>query len=390
MYDFTIHQKMLLHLSKFGYLDIGMEYGAPEDITQDGTAAALGITRSHACTVLIRMKKMGEVKEGLARVKGSRSRVKRKIYLLTESGQKILDKLLDELEASGIPRSELVLRQSIDRMSAESMCMMTPEDRRTMGMLCVLRRKLSRQETGVDGAGFPFDSKGCLSINPESKERFLGTAKEGEMEQWHSAAADLYSGDWEDLPERLRHLTLSGRNREALRLAYEHRFEIADSKSGDILDSMLILIRSTGDCELSLYAALLAVRLGDAALAWEALKTADTSDRSEAMRAETLLAEGKTEEALAKALNCYSTDCDTPLTLGKCMNSVGRHAEALVYLRIARRRMMDAGCLFRLGETSEEEAIANRALGRPERAGALEMSAEASKPDVRFRISCWP
>jgi tetratricopeptide (TPR) repeat protein len=275
-------------------------------------------------------------------------------------------------------------------MSADSMRAMDQETRRTIGMLCVLRRRLNRAETGVDGAGFPFDSKGNLSMNPESRERFLGTAEKEETESWHSAAADLYSGNWEDLPERLRHLALAGRNREALKLASKYRFKIADSGSADLLETVRILLGTAEDTELSMCAALLAVRLGNTGAAWEILGNAEENDRTEAMKAETLLAEGKTEEALGTALNCYSTDCDTPLTLGKCMNAAGRHSEALVYIRAARRRMMESGCLFRLEEAAEEEAAANRALGRPERAGALEMSAEASKPDLRIRRWCWP
>jgi tetratricopeptide (TPR) repeat protein len=130
-----------------------------------------------------------------------------------------------------------------------------------------------------------------------------------------------------------------------------------------------------------LITALLSLRLDSVDNAKAVMGTAGDSDRAKAMRAEILLAEDKTDEALDVALGCYSEDRYTSLALGKCMNAAGRHEEALVYLRMSRRRMMDSGCLFRLDEVIEQEAKADKALGRNERASMLEEAAKATRKD---------
>ena len=386
MYEFNTRQHIMLHLARFSNLDVNMEYGAPEDITQDGIAAALGITRSHACTTLIRMEKAGEVLTGLSRVSRSSCKVKKKIYLLSEHGTEVMNAFLDGLESSGVPRSELALHHPFNRMSADMMRAMPPEERDVAGMLCVLRRPAKRQALGIRGMyGMPFDGKGNLSLRPDARERFLGTAKEGEMERWHSAAADVYQSSWEDLPERLYHLLHSGRHREAAKLASEYRFAIADSQDAGIMETMLGLCEKSGDEELSLATALLALRMGDTKSARTAMRAAGDGDRAKAMSAEVLLAEGMTDEALDVALSCYSEDSGSSLALGKCMLAAGRPEEALVYLRMSRRRMMESGCLFRLDEVMEQEALADKALGRSERASALEEAARAVKKDGQAR-----
>ncbi len=394
MYDFNTRQRVMLHLARFSNLDVNMEFGAPSDITQDGVAAALGITRSHACTTLLRMEKAGEVLTGLSRVSNSNCKVKKKIYVLSEHGKEVMTGFLDDLEASGIPRSELALQHPMNRMSADMMRDMTPEERDTIGMLCVLRRSVKRQSLDLQRVyGMPFDSRGDLAIRPDARDRFLRTSKEGDMERWHSAAADLYQSNWEDLPERLHHLLNSGRLREALKLATEYRFAIADSWDAGMMETMRGLCEKTGDEELSLITALLALRVGSVESAKAVMETAGNGDRAKAMRAEILLAEGRTDEALDLALDCYSEDRYTSLTLGKCMNAAGRAEEALVYLRMSRRRMMDSGCLFRLDEVIQEEAKADKALGRNERASALEEAAKATKKDGsdqnRGRTHAW-
>ncbi len=382
MYEFNTRERMMLHLSRFNNLDINMEFGAPGDVTQDGIAAALGITRSHACTTLLRMEKAGEVLVGLSRVSNSNCKVKKKIYVLSEHGKEVLNSLLDDLEATGIPRSELTLQHPVNRMSTDMMRDMPQEERDVVGMLCVLRRSVKRQKLDLQGIyGMPFDSRGNLSMRPDARERFLATATEKDLIRWHSAAADVYESNWEDLPERLHHLLSSGRLREAVKLAMEYRFAIADSWDAGIMTTMCDLCERTGEEELSLVTVLLALRVGAISDARRALATAGESDRAKAMLAEVLLAEGRTDEALNVALDCYSEDRYTSLTLGKCMSAAGRFEEALVYLRMSRRRMMESGCLFRLDEVIHEEARADKALGRNERASALEEAAKVTRKD---------
>ncbi|HOL07627.1 MAG TPA: hypothetical protein PKX44_05065 [Methanomassiliicoccaceae archaeon] len=78
----TVGERILFHLLQYSkYID---SFDAPIDITQDGIAAALRISRAHAALELKKLKNAGEVKERLSHIK--RGRTKRKVYFLTPLG----------------------------------------------------------------------------------------------------------------------------------------------------------------------------------------------------------------------------------------------------------------------------------------------------------------
>jgi hypothetical protein len=385
MYDFSVRQLISLHLAKFGYLDPGIEFGAPIEITQDGVAAAAGITRAHACTVLLRMEKSGEVTIGQSRIKGSNCRVRRKVYFLTALGKERVDKLLSDLEASGVPASELATPPTVNRMSTDMMRGLSQKDRDVMGMLCVLRHDVSRGDLESDPPGLLYDGKGVLALKDDVRRRFLDTGSEDERRRWHSLAADMCLGDESLMAERLHHLRMAGRRKEAARLALGNLRRLTGD--GDAMDDLIDLCKEAGDENLGTTTATLALRSGDVRRAREALES--SGNRFGPAMSEVLLAEGDRRGALDMALRSYTGDAMSALALGKAMNAAGRHEEALVYLTASRRRMMESGSLFRMDEEMEAEAEADEALGRKERASALRKAAEAARR-WGFKGRCCP
>jgi tetratricopeptide (TPR) repeat protein/DNA-binding MarR family transcriptional regulator len=81
----TVGERVLVHLS--GFLRHADAYECPPEMTQDGIAAALGISRAHVALELKRLRSLSRVEERMAHVAGAKTR--RKVYHLTPAGQEI-------------------------------------------------------------------------------------------------------------------------------------------------------------------------------------------------------------------------------------------------------------------------------------------------------------
>ncbi len=81
----TVGERILVHLS--GFLRHAESYECPVEMTQDGIANALLLSRAHVALELKRLKSTGKVQERMAHVANARSR--RKVYELTPAGQEI-------------------------------------------------------------------------------------------------------------------------------------------------------------------------------------------------------------------------------------------------------------------------------------------------------------
>jgi DNA-binding MarR family transcriptional regulator len=79
----TVKDKIVLLLSQYTNLD--QEYELSVDLTQDGIARGVGITRSHVAINMTTLKSKGLVEEHMGRVKGHSRQ--RKIYFLTDKGK---------------------------------------------------------------------------------------------------------------------------------------------------------------------------------------------------------------------------------------------------------------------------------------------------------------
>ena len=107
----TFPEKFLIYLGRFNPLDYENEYVAPFDITQDGIAIAMNISRAHASIVLKRLREKELVGQRLAHQSGGHSR--RYVYLITSKGQKKRLECLEKMEREGLTVDELFPQEPI-------------------------------------------------------------------------------------------------------------------------------------------------------------------------------------------------------------------------------------------------------------------------------------
>lgn len=79
----TVAERILIHL--FQYHRQRTEYESPDDVSQQGIARAVGISRAHAALELKKLKDRGQVEERTSHVRGASSR--RRVYFLTRPGE---------------------------------------------------------------------------------------------------------------------------------------------------------------------------------------------------------------------------------------------------------------------------------------------------------------
>src|SRR5256712_11136915 len=112
----TVGERILVHLS--GFLRHADSYECPVEMTQDGIAAALLLSRAHVALELKRLKSTGKVQERMAHVANARSR--RKVYELTPAGQENSRRGLGDPRAPSSAASGPVGRSSAPRARRRS------------------------------------------------------------------------------------------------------------------------------------------------------------------------------------------------------------------------------------------------------------------------------
>ncbi len=98
----TVGERILVHLS--GFLRHADAYEVPVEMTQDGIATALSLSRAHVALELKRLKATGKVQERMAHVANARSR--RKVYELAPAGQEIARRMREHTRARRVQLSE--------------------------------------------------------------------------------------------------------------------------------------------------------------------------------------------------------------------------------------------------------------------------------------------
>ena len=102
MSSVTVGERVLVHLS--GFLRHADAYECPVEMTQDGIAAALALSRAHVALELKRLKTSGRVQERMAHVAHARSR--RKVYELTPAGQEVARRMREHARARTVQLNE--------------------------------------------------------------------------------------------------------------------------------------------------------------------------------------------------------------------------------------------------------------------------------------------
>lgn len=373
----TLADRTLLHMYRYRHIPPTIELGAPKEITQDGVAEVLSISRSHAALLTNRLEEAGFLVSGKARINGVNCRVPRKVYFITNAG---IEECRSMLSAKGDPNIDLdagIVPTNINYCSSATFWGLPLEERTAIGCLMVLRVPVRRSDVGEDPPQLvPFDYKGKLSIKPETKRWYIQRADTDSLRGWHSAAADWCADKGCDPKERLYHLFRSNRKREAARLIREERYKLMDRPDKEARDMVAVMARD--DRELFLIASRMSLRMGETDTSKRQAERAPGGTSRDAILAEILLSEGYRNEAISAALECYVGDMDTSATLGMCMLAGGRHREAVVYLTKCLGEMHRTGCLFRMDEVLSMRAIALRGAGDEGAAAAEELAEDWS------------
>lgn len=94
MSKLTLPEKVLLHLYRYRHISETEDFVIPNELTQNGIAEALGISRSHASILVSNLVEDGRVVCRKGRVKGSEKNT-RKVYFITPLGCDHCRKILD-------------------------------------------------------------------------------------------------------------------------------------------------------------------------------------------------------------------------------------------------------------------------------------------------------
>ncbi|WP_019177748.1 tetratricopeptide repeat protein [Methanomassiliicoccus luminyensis] len=226
----TVGERIILHLSQ--YSKFKDSYDAPFDISQDGIAAALRISRAHAAIELKKLKETGEVVEDLVHIK--KGKTKRKVYFVSPAGEDRAARIKQFAESEGIDvRPFLDIRKC---KGPEVWGSLDDELKTLFAQACVFRRPFMREalpETPV--SLLPVDGDGTVDLPPELKAYVVGMVAPDLLKQYHSFAADywLTNGDYR---ERLFHLLSAGRAREAEMLLSSRGSALLASADRDLMD----------------------------------------------------------------------------------------------------------------------------------------------------------
>ncbi|MCU0860948.1 MAG: hypothetical protein MUE65_01350 [Methanomassiliicoccales archaeon] len=205
----TVAERILLHISQ--YQRLKDSFDVPFDISQDGIAQALMISRAHVAVELKKLKESGEVVERLSHIKKGRN--KRKVYFLTDVGEQKASRIREFASREGIDVGPgLDLRRA---RGGELYRSLSEQNRKVLEMAVVFRKPFPRDalpETSI--ALLPVDREGMVELPRELRTEVMALAPKDIARQAQSQAADFWlnRGDYR---ERLYHLLAAGRTREA-------------------------------------------------------------------------------------------------------------------------------------------------------------------------------
>ena len=219
----TVKEKILLYLMKF---NVTPETGftVAFDLTQDGIGGAVGITRAHVSVELKRMIEDGKVICWKAHLVGSST--KRLAYAITQKGLREAETILTILRENGVTPEMLLDMQNCNPQKLWNS--LNEDDRNTLGMVCVLRKSIPRNDIPRMSVGtIPINKDGFIIFPKVSAQNYLNKATPSKIKSWHSWAADYWLPRGE-YTERLYHLIMADRMREASRCLSVHSDDFID------------------------------------------------------------------------------------------------------------------------------------------------------------------
>jgi DNA-binding transcriptional ArsR family regulator len=334
----TVRERILLHLSRFPQTPADT-FNIPFDLTQDGIATVLGISRAHASLELKKLKEMGMVDDWRARVKGTGN--KRIVYCLLPDGIREADLLWKRFEESGITVEALLDMKKCDPgMMWDNL---NTKDKETFGVACAFRIPIQRKGLPETTSGvIPTDFDGYICINSSVREKYLSLADPEDQKLWQSRAADWYLDNKQDeVQERLYHLMKAGRNTEACRFLKSNSESFLFNPNEDLLDTVksLVVIPKFAESVYKIRAKIaLACEDTDEALACAGILADFKTDDADLIRAEAYMLSGDLKKGLDLAKSMFDKDpsSKSALIAAMCLFKMKEYDEAT--------RSLDSSC----------------------------------------------
>ncbi|MCL2147897.1 MAG: hypothetical protein FWH47_00950 [Methanomassiliicoccaceae archaeon] len=384
----TIRERALLHLNRFPGMTPSELFNVPFDLTQDGIATVLGISRAHASLELKKLKEVGKLDDWQAHIKGSGT--KRRVYYLLPDGIAEAEQLRKRFEGAGIAVDALL---DMKRCEPEVMWdSLSAKDKATFGAACVFRVKIDRRTLPETSTGvIPADFYGMTCISDAVRERYLSLATPEEARAWHSYAADWWmdheggGADEGQHQERLYHLVEAGRNTEACGLLYRKSEAFVDNTNEDLLSILKRMTVSPKHAEaiynIRARAALDCKDAEDALACADALADYLTPD-ADLIRAEACMLTGDAQKGfdIAAAMFEKGSSPKAALVAARCLFAMKRHDEASGFLDSASKRLSQDDIATGIDDILMLRAGVAYARGRPEEAlGYLSKAKKASR-----------
>ena len=231
----TIGERIILHLAQ--YSKFKDDFDAPIDVSQDGIAEALRISRAHAAIELKKLKESTLVEERIAHIR--RGTTKRKVYYLNKAGEDKANSLRAYADREGIQ-----IKPLLDLKKCQGPELWESLDAGYHPILvqaCVFRKPFKRStlpETSI--SLFPEDRNGMVDIPESLKVSIPSLAARSELKQYHSFAADYWLKEGNQR-ERLYHLVHAGRLKEAEMMVASKGEELLTCPDKDLCDLVSVI-----------------------------------------------------------------------------------------------------------------------------------------------------
>ena len=243
MASLSVRQRIVMYLEKYRNNDPNNIYDIPWDLTQDGIAAGLRISRAHASVELGKLMDMGKVEERLTHIKNGK--VKRKTYYLTPLGKENADDIRRFAAEEGIDLdSVLDLKRKDPTILLEDLI---PEDRYALGCACAFDVPVPISYLPkTSRLVIPTNPDGMTVISPVLRDNILSAAGDEERAAWHGFAANYWfdrkvkqdDDYYECVHELLYHYVESGRNRDACKLISSEMYYLINSIDDQLHDTL--------------------------------------------------------------------------------------------------------------------------------------------------------
>ncbi len=241
MEQITIGSKILLHLSRYEKIDSTQIYDLPWDLTQDGIATSVRISRAHASIELKKLRELDRVEEHQCQIRGSRS-CKRKAFFLTPIGKNTANELKNHLKDEGVDFESLLdLKKCDPEVLIDSL---EPDAKEALGIASVLRVPIHRNDLPPTRLPVvPFDPvNGYITLADVVKENYLKNAEPEKIKDWHSKAADYWLEQNKEDQELLYHYVHAGRRIEACKLLLRKKDDFWANTNDDLNEIVSKLI----------------------------------------------------------------------------------------------------------------------------------------------------